>query len=711
MGRQGERLPAGGGGECGGRSPNNRRGSGKTRRRPARRGVDRVDVARDTRAVKPRLGARAVLIALGLLAHAGSPPPARAGHAEQAATLYRRALTDLERESLDSRRHAVMCLERATLLAPDSTEYQLALARLYLKMGFLGQARRRYERLGRLHPDLAEPHLGQGIAWRRDYLKYLERESLARALAELQEATRLAPTAAETWLQMLPLLIEQERLGEAMRAAERLLAADPGGINGLLAVGHVAYRLGQVERADSAFRAALPRLPRIVLDRYLDIAPVASEEDTTAMRKMSAAQRERFVHRFWKEHDPDLATPENEAQLEYWSRVTQAYFLYFNPRRREWDQRGEVYVRYGPPEKAEYNPVGTSLTFRMGKYGNFPMNVLVWSYPGLGMTVPMQDRLLSEYYLPPVSLYHTTDPAPDPDSLARRTGALSTAGGRGVFPLLPPGVKPLPLDAVLARFQGERLPRLLSWLESSGAPGDSIWADWVALDSTGTEVARMHRALSPSACDPAELRSAEFTAELPPGDYLAGISVRAGGGRRGVYRTAVSLQASRPGLELSDVVVSCGPPETAAGPAGPAVRLAGNPGAHVAGPGPLTIYFEAYHLTPGADALARLEFEYTVRSAERDPRFWIQRLLAPRKAIPDLSATRREEQPGDLRRQFVTVPIQGLPAGRYRLEIRVRDLVAGTEAAQAAEFVRELGLRTPQVEAPEVGKAPGGGVR
>ena len=47
--------------------------------------------------------------------------------------------------------------------------------------------------------------------------------------------------------------------------------------------------------------------------------------------------------------DPDLASPENEAQLEYWSRVTQAYFLYFDSKRREWDERGEVYVRYGPP--------------------------------------------------------------------------------------------------------------------------------------------------------------------------------------------------------------------------------------------------------------------------------------------------------------------------------------------------------------------------
>ena len=44
---------------------------------------------------------------------------------------------------------------------------------------------------------------------------------------------------------------------------------------------------------------------------------------------------------------------------------------------------------------------------------------------------------------------------------------------------------------------------------------------------------------------------------------------------------------------------------------------------------------------------------------------------------------------GGLRRQFVSVPTQSLEPGRYRLEIRVTDLLSGAVATGTTEFVRE----------------------
>jgi len=96
------------------------------------------------------------------------------------------------------------------------------------------------------------------------------------------------------------------------------------------------------------------RLRRSVRDRFEDFAPLVTEQDTTAFGQLPMNQRAEFVRRFWSENDPDLVTPENEAQLEYWARVAQAYFLFYDPARREWDERGDIYVRYGPPQAATY---------------------------------------------------------------------------------------------------------------------------------------------------------------------------------------------------------------------------------------------------------------------------------------------------------------------------------------------------------------------
>ena len=78
------------------------------------------------------------------------------------------------------------------------------------------------------------------------------------------------------------------------------------------------------------------------------------------------ATREEFIEEFWKIRDPDPATDENEAKLEFAERVRYAntWFGMFNPRRgydskgedeeksrQGWnEERGRVYIVLGPPD-------------------------------------------------------------------------------------------------------------------------------------------------------------------------------------------------------------------------------------------------------------------------------------------------------------------------------------------------------------------------
>jgi hypothetical protein len=363
--------------------------------------------------------------------------------------------------------------------------------------------------------------------------------------------------------------------------------------------------------------------------------------------------------------------------------VTQAYFLFFNAKRGGWDERGEVFVRYGPPAEMQYNPVGGKLSWAFGSGPEFPANLLVWNYPELGMRVVLQDRLLSEHYLLPVTRYSNPDPLPDPDSLAKCADALGTRGRRGVFHLLPPGAKPLPLEGLVARFEGSAGLRVLVQFEVPGGPADSVWADWAVLDSARVVRARASLLLGPSACTATTRRVGEFAADLEPGPYVVSVTVRDGADRRGILRVPVELAAARPVLALSDVVITCGASGASAGP----VRIEPNPGARVPGGGPLTAYFEIYHLQPGNDGLARFEYVHTVRSAAPDTRHWMAKFFSP--APPPLVSVSREEQNlGALRRQFISVPVASLAPGRYRLEITVRDLITETSVVKKLGFVK-----------------------
>jgi len=656
--------------------------------------------------------ARPVLLLLTLLVSAGASPaaePARVhppeGRAEsaprlvvpsvpereaEAERLLARAEGLLARRQIDTRRMAITDLERACQLAPLRVDMQITLARAYYEAGFLKQAKRRFERAVAVAPNDADARFGLGQAWRRDWLKYLEPRSLDRAVEHYTACGRLDSTRADAWLLVAALQIERHDLAAAREAAERALRADHGRADCLLGAASVHWRRGDVGGADSLFRVSFTRLRRSVRERFEDFAPLASESDTMTFNRLPVRERAEFVRRFWSENDPDLATPENEAQLEYWSRVAQAYFLFYDPSRREWDQRGEIYVRYGPPDSVTYNPVGTSLYGYRGG-GNqvaFPINVLVWSYPQLGMSVVMNDRMLSERYELPLSMDRDMDPTPEPDSL-ERLGVMATRSLRGVFPALPPGARALDVASQLARFEAPGGGSLLfAGVSAPGGPSDTLAADLVVLDSTLHERIRERSTLSPSACDAAGLRVAEFQQPLPPGDYTVGVSVR-GQGRRGARRTALHVEAADSALDVSDLVVTCGVPAGFSN----TVQLDANPSGRVPAGQPLVAYFEVYHLAQGSDGQGRFEYETTVRSAQRDTRMWLQRWLSPRREGQDLGVTRQDAVLGTVRRQFVSIPIGSLNPGRYRLDVVVRDVLTGDEIRRSAEFTREPDAR------------------
>lgn len=619
---------------------------------------------------------------LGTAVHAASPD-------ERASALGESAERWLRERTIESRRMAIRDLEHALDIAPDRVDLQLLLARAYEQAGFERQSRLRFERALALAPRDPAARFGLALAWRRDWLKFQERVSLERATEHLEAVTTLVPGWVEAWIQLSVLRLELGRTRPALAAAEQALAVGRASPESQLATASARWRIGDVRGADSLFRVALGRVRRSVRTMYDDIAPLATERDTALLNRLPTAERAEFERRFWRDLDPDLVTPENEARLEYWARVTQAYFLWYDARRRVWDERGEVYVRYGPPDSVAYNPIGTSMysTAPRGVAGSrvqFPLNVLVWEYRALGMTVTMHDRMLSGAYELPVSLDEDLDPRPDPDSVAA-SGLLAGRESRALFPMLPPGARGLDLRTGTARFEGaDGRTRLFAAVSFPGTPADRWAADFVVLDSAFTEIVRERVESSASACDAGGRRVATFDRALPPGRYLVGASV-SGEGRRGLAREAVELTAPDGTLSVSDLVLTCGTPLAGEG----AVRLDADPAGIVSEGEPLVAYFEAYHLEPGADGLGRFEYETAVRSADRDGRIWIQRLLSPRREGAELGITRQDAVLGTVRRQYVSVPVQGLPAGRYRLEVTVRDVVGGGEVRRSVGFVRE----------------------
>ncbi|MCP5115592.1 MAG: GWxTD domain-containing protein [bacterium] len=123
-----------------------------------------------------------------------------------------------------------------------------------------------------------------------------------------------------------------------------------------------------------------------------DVAYIITDvQKETFERLTSNEARDDFIQEFWKELDPDPATPENEFKVEHYRRIAYANERYQEDKTAGWKtERGQIYILHGPPDEIESHPsdyyelwfyrgyvkgLGTEVIFEFDLTGNTPVKV------------------------------------------------------------------------------------------------------------------------------------------------------------------------------------------------------------------------------------------------------------------------------------------------------------------------------------------------
>lgn len=647
----------------------------------------------------------AFLFVLSLLAAAPQWTPAASAAGDSREEKARALVDDGRRRfaegSLGQRRIAIRLFEEASQLEPRNPETLEALGRGYLDAGFNHLACATYEKLTRRDPDYADGWYGLALLYKRNWLRSLAKEDLDRAISNAEETLRVDPEHCDASVLLSVLRIERGDVKGGAALIEHALQAGCNQPSLLLAGVHMAYRSGDAVLAESLLAAVRPRLSPEMSAHFDDVNPMLGEFESEAFLAMPASERSDYAKHFWTVADPDPTTELNEAVVEYHARVAHVLLVLSDTWNQRWDMRAALYVRYGAPRHVEFLPAGIEDMYRLNKNQVFaftgdgmgheltngmylPKNVQAWEYPQYGFIVLIEDKILSwNYEMPRVD-----EPVWEPlasEGVVEANGQVGAAGGRAVFSPLLPDVRRLHVDERVSRLQTTAGGMLLAQLEVQGLPGDSARAEAVLLDSSGTRIARGDSHLSPSRCDPAGTRTADFTFDVPPGDYRVAVSVSDGRGGRGVQRAESTVEPDPGTLRLSDVVPVCGAYQ--AGSQGAPVRLEPNVGAYVEDGLALNAYYEIYNLRAGDDGLAQFEYTYEVHTVGPDTRPWFERVLSPVQGAR-IAVHSSESSPAPIRRQFIRVPVSGLRSGRYRLDVIVKDQLAGTRTVSSLEFYK-----------------------
>lgn len=586
---------------------------------------------------------------------------------------------------------ALSDLDQATRKAPRDLSILRDLTRLCEKIGALDRARHGLARMSALAPEDGPVQLELGLAWKRNWLSSLDGASYASSVQCLVRAALLLPADPEPRFELAIVALAKGNLDLARRAALSALGCGADRFETRLILGSVCYRGGEMSRADSLFAATIPTLAPAWRAHFEDLslldgdrarmgaAPVASRP-TDGVSPPDAPE-------FWRARDPDLTTPENEVEIGFRARVAHALLLFGDARNLRWDERCELFVRYGLPSAVTMNPPEARLEYQYTRYVpnayapdplEYPFNVQVWSYPELGMQAELWDVSLTQSYQLPIAADWDPDPKPDPGVLASRPDLVML--GRGVYRVLPPGTSPMKVRARVSRFSAASGTRLLIQLEAAGGPSDSLWAAWVVVDPNRREVARGAGTLVVSACDPGQAQVGQFDAEVPPGDYRLDVSVDDHRTRRGVVHLESLVAPASANLEVSDLILMCGSGASSAD--GNVVWVEPNWDARVEGNRPASFYFEIDHLMLGPDGSSRFRYTYRVVPARPDAAH-----AKPAEAL--INVSHDEEHMGSHRRQFVTVPLRSLHRGAYDFEIQVQDLVSGKSQSRSVRFDKD----------------------
>jgi tetratricopeptide (TPR) repeat protein len=145
-------------------------------------------------------------------------------------------------------------IEEARGLAPNSEDVLVACARSWLQVKQPDRALTSLEALVRLFPTVGEYH-----SWRGGAL--LKAGDAEAALAELQEADRLAPRRATTLMGVGEVLNRLKRFDEAARSLEAALALEPENVDASAALARAQEGEGMTEDAEATARRVLARQP------------------------------------------------------------------------------------------------------------------------------------------------------------------------------------------------------------------------------------------------------------------------------------------------------------------------------------------------------------------------------------------------------------------------------------------------------------------
>jgi len=226
-----------------------------------------------------------------------------------------------------------------------------------LKKDHKSQAIKKFNKALALNPDYRPARYFLA----RTFLEKGDPGSLAKAK---QEFTRLVTENADYRDVIYQLGYTYQKMGnyaQALQTFKRIKYLMSDFARASIRLAEVFYELKDYRSATESYFEGIEQLDdQEMLDYLFDEQKVIlSPFELNQFESADYSMKKILFKKFWKQRDPDPSTPENERLIEHFRRIEFARNNFHFTAPPYYDDRGKIYIKYGPPDDRYNSPVGT----------------------------------------------------------------------------------------------------------------------------------------------------------------------------------------------------------------------------------------------------------------------------------------------------------------------------------------------------------------
>jgi GWxTD domain-containing protein len=158
----------------------------------------------------------------------------------------------------------------------------------------------------------------------------------------------LKPRSPDGYYGLAVLATERWDYEEALKLGRKMLSVADERAGGYAMVGQALAARGEHDEAADMFALYLWMISDEERALYEDLSSIASKDELQEFATTPLPDKDGYVERFWKRHDPTLVTGGDMRRLEHYRRVWYARTYFAND--TSWDKRGDLFIRYGEPD-------------------------------------------------------------------------------------------------------------------------------------------------------------------------------------------------------------------------------------------------------------------------------------------------------------------------------------------------------------------------